>query len=104
MTARIFSAQEAAKCGLVNRVVEPEALLPTCQALAAQMATCVPQVLKGYKKLIDTGFGMHLSDALCHERAAGTESAKAISAATLAARREGVLARGREQSDLESGG
>ena len=103
-TGNTVLAAQACEWGLVNRVVEPEALLPTCQALAAQMATCVPQVLKGYKKLIDTGFGMHLSDALRHERAAGTESAKAISAATLAARREGVLTRGREQSDLESGG
>ncbi|HQX79724.1 MAG TPA: enoyl-CoA hydratase [Steroidobacteraceae bacterium] len=103
-TGNTVLAAQACEWGLVNRVVEPEALLPTCQALAAQMATCVPQVLKGYKKLIDTGCGMHLPDALRYERAAGTESAKAISAATLAARREGVLARGREQSDLESGG
>jgi enoyl-CoA hydratase len=59
----------------------------------------VPHVLKGYKKLIDTGFGMHLPDALRYELAAGIESAKQISAATVAARREGVFARGREQSE-----
>ena len=102
-TGNTVLAAQACEWGLVNRVVEPEALLPTCQALAAQMASCVPQVLKGYKKLIDTGCGMHLPDALRYERAAGTESAKAISAATLAARREGVMARGRGQSDRESG-
>jgi enoyl-CoA hydratase len=102
-TGNTVPAAQAFEWGLVNRVVEPEVLLPTCQALAAQMAGCVPQVLKGYKKLIDTGFGMHLPDALRYERAVGAESAKAVSAATLAARREGVVARGREQSDRERG-
>lgn len=102
-TGNTLLAAEACDWGLVNRVVEPEALLPTCQALAAQMASCVPQVLKGYKRLIDTGFGMHLPDALRYERAAGTESAKAVSATTLAARREGVVARGREQGGREGG-
>lgn len=98
-TGNTVSAQQACDWGLVNRVVEPEALLPSCQALAAQMASCVPQVLKGYKQLIDTGFGMHLPEALSYEKAAAIESAKQISAAAVAARREGVIARGREQSE-----
>jgi enoyl-CoA hydratase len=98
-TGNTVSAAQAYEWGLVNRVVEPEALLATCQVLAAQMASCVPHVLKGYKQLIDTGFGMHLPDALRYEHAASIESAKQISAATVAARREGVFARGREQSE-----
>jgi len=98
-TGNTVSAVQAYEWGLVNRIVEPEALLATCQVLAAQMASCVPHVLKGYKQLIDTGFGMHLPDALRYERAASIESAKQISAATVAARREGVFARGREQSE-----
>ena len=102
-TGNTVLAAQACEWGLVNRVVEPEALLPTCQALAAQMASCVPQVLVDYKKLIDTGFGMHLPDALRYELAAGTASAKQVSADTIAARREGVLARGREQDDRDSG-
>ena len=102
-TGNTLLAAQACEWGLVNRVVEPEALLPTCQALAAQMASCVPKVLQDYKKLIDTGFGMHLPDALRYELAAGTASAKQISADTIAARREGVIARGREQSDRENG-
>jgi len=97
-TGNTITARQACDWGLVNRVVEPEALLPACQALAAQMASCVPEVLKGYKRLIDTGFGMHLPDALRYESAAAIESAKRISAATVAARREDVFARGREQS------
>jgi hypothetical protein len=45
---------------------------------------------------------MHLPDALRHEKAAGIESAKRVSAAIIATRREGVLDRGRKQTE-ESG-
>jgi enoyl-CoA hydratase len=78
--------------------VAPEELLPTCKAMAAEMASCVPAVLRGYKTLIDTGYGMPLPDALRYEKAAAIQSAKEISAATIAARREGVFARGRDQT------
>ena len=97
-TGNTITAAQAYDWGLVNRVVAPEELLPTCKALAAEMASCVPAVLKGYKKLIDAGYGMILPDALRHERAAGIQSAKAATAAMIAARREGVLNRGRVQS------
>lgn len=102
-TGNTMTAQQAYDWGLVNRVVEPEALLSTCQELAAQMTSCVPQVLIGYKRLIDTGFGMNLPDALRYESAAAADSAKRISAATVAARREGIIARGREQSGKGGG-
>jgi enoyl-CoA hydratase len=96
-TGNTVTAAQAYEWGLVNRVVAPEELLPTCKKLAAEMASCVPTVLKGYKKLIDTGFGMHLPEALRYEKAAGIESAKAVTADTIAARCDGVFARGRSQ-------
>jgi enoyl-CoA hydratase/carnithine racemase len=37
-TGRVFSAQEALAAGLVSRVVEPDALLPTARALAREIA------------------------------------------------------------------
>lgn len=37
-TGRVFSAQEALENGLVSSVVEPEELLPTARALAAEIA------------------------------------------------------------------
>jgi enoyl-CoA hydratase len=85
--------------GLVNRVVKPDELLPAAQSLASDMASCVPQLLVGYKKLIDEGAGMSLPDALAYERKAGIESAKAVSTAAISSRREAVQSRGREQSD-----
>ncbi len=96
-----IDATLAYEWGLVNRVVTPEELLPACLKLAKDMASCVPAVLTGYKRLIEQGFGMPLPDALRYERAASIESAKAATAALIAMRREGVLARGREQSKRE---
>jgi len=83
----------------VNRVVKPDELLPASQALAHDMASCVPHVLVGYKKLIDEGLGMSLPDALAYEREAGIASAKAVSTAELSQRRAGVQYRGRKQNE-----
>ncbi len=93
-----INATLACEWGLVNRVVAADELVPAAQALARDMASCVPHVLVGYKKLIDEGLAMSLPDALAYERAAGVESAKAVSSAEVSARRAAVQARGREQS------
>jgi enoyl-CoA hydratase len=62
------------------------------------MASTVPVLLKGYKKLIDEGCSMPLSEALRHEAALCEEFARTVAVDQIAARREGVLARGRTQS------
>jgi enoyl-CoA hydratase len=97
-TGNTVTAAQACEWGLVNRVVEPDELLPTCLALAADMASCVPAALRGYKKLIDDGYGMNLADALVMELERSIESAKQATAALIAQRREAVIARGRDQS------
>ena len=37
-TADTIGAEEALRIGLVEKVVEPEELLPTCEAIAAKIA------------------------------------------------------------------
>jgi enoyl-CoA hydratase len=96
-TGNFIDAATAERWGLVNRVVEPDALLPTCRALARDMASCVPEVLRGYKRLIDAGARMALGEALVHEVAAARASAAATTAATVDGRRTGVVDRGRDQ-------
>lgn len=96
-TGNSIDAQQAYDWGLVNRVVPTDQLLPVCEQLATDMASCVAPVLTGYKQLIDRGYSMPLDEALAYEAAIGMESAKAASAAMIASRRETVLARGREQ-------
>jgi enoyl-CoA hydratase len=102
LTGNTLTAEQACEWGLVNRVVEPEELLPTCLALAADMTSCVPAVLRGYKRLIDDGYGMNLADALVMELERSVESAKQASAASIDQRRDDVIARGREQSGKRS--
>ncbi len=98
-TGNTVTAAQAYEWGLVNRVVAPEALLPTCQALAADMTSCVPSILTGYKRLIDDGYGMDLSSAMLMENERAVASARQITAATIAERRGAVIDRGREQSE-----
>src|SRR5262249_56634240 len=56
LTGNYLSAEQAEAWGLVNRIVPAEALLPTCEALARDMLSCVPEVVRRYKQVIDSGY------------------------------------------------
>jgi enoyl-CoA hydratase len=99
LSGNALDAARAYEWGLVNRVVEPEELLPCCRALARDMASCVPELLRDYKRLIDEGYGMPLREALAYEHRAAIGSARAAASSAIAGRREAVLRRGREQGD-----
>jgi len=96
-TGNYLSAEQALAWGLVNRVVEPEDLLPVCRTLAAEMLTCVPGLVSSYKRVIDEGYGMPLSEALRMERETSREHSKKLTAQFIASQRQGVQERGREQ-------
>lgn len=69
LTGRFLGADEALAWGFVNRVVEPEQLLPEAQALARQMLSGVPEALVAYKRLLDQEAGTTLAEALVLEQA-----------------------------------
>jgi enoyl-CoA hydratase len=96
-TGNYLTAERAEAWGLVNRVVPPEELLPTCRALAEDMLSADPNTLRQYKRLIDEGFGMPFAEAMRHERETAIESARAMTSATIAARVGSVQERGRRQ-------
>jgi len=96
-TGNFVTAEQAREWGLVNRVVEPGALARAARALADDMASCVPEVLRGYKRLIDDGLSMPLGAALEMERARAMDSAARASAEVVGGRREDVVARGRSE-------
>jgi enoyl-CoA hydratase len=98
LTGNYLSAEQAEAWGLVNRVVEPEALLPTCRALAADMRSCVPDVMRAYKRVIDAGYAETFARGLALESEASRAHARLLTPEVLAARRAGVQARGRDQS------
>jgi enoyl-CoA hydratase len=98
LTGNYLSAAQAEAWGLVNRVVAPDELLPTCDALARDMLSCVPEVMRAYKRIIDDGFAATFADGLRIETTANREHARGLTPALIAERRRGVQDRGRTQS------
>ena len=97
LTGNFVSAEQALEWGLVNRVVAPNELIPPCLGLAADIQSCVPEVVAIYKKLIDDGFATTLSEGRALEIRA-TSNLKATPE-QIAERRQSVQERGRRQSE-----
>ncbi|ABS62189.1 Enoyl-CoA hydratase/isomerase [Parvibaculum lavamentivorans DS-1] len=98
LTGNFLSAQQAEQWGLVNRVVTAEELLPVCRKLADDMLSVVPQCLPAYKKLIDDGFAQDFGTALKTERQFSNAANKSVAPEEIAARREGIQNRGKQQT------
>ncbi|MBX3490395.1 enoyl-CoA hydratase [Parvibaculum sp.] len=98
LTGNFLSAQQACDWGLVNRVVPAEELLPTARKLAEDMLSVVPQCLPAYKKLIDDGFAQDFGTALKTERQFSNAANKSVAPEEIAARREGIQNRGKQQT------
>ncbi len=98
LTGNFLPAEQAAAWGLVNRVVAPEKLLPTCRALAKDMLSCEPAMLRNLKRVIDEGFATTLSEGLNIEHQAWREHSRQVTPKAIAARRAAVQQRGRAQS------
>lgn len=98
LSGNYLSAEQANAWGLVNRVVAPEELLPTCRALAADILSCVPETMRAYKRVIDEGYATTFAEGLRLETKASAENARRLTPEQIAARRAGIQARGRQQS------
>ncbi|MBI3801798.1 MAG: enoyl-CoA hydratase [Deltaproteobacteria bacterium] len=98
LTGNFLSAEQAAAWGLVNRVVTPEELLPTCRALAKDMQSCVPEMLRNLKRVIDEGFAATLSEGLQIEHQAWQARVRQVTPEAIAERRNSIQQRGRRQS------
>ncbi len=97
LTGNFISASQAEAWGLVNRVVEPDELMPACRALAMDIISCQSDVVRKYNRLIDQGFDRTFSEAMKLENEVFMEQARKITAQIVAARREAIQDRGREQ-------
>lgn len=98
LTGNYLSAERAESWGLVNRVVPPDELVSTCRALAKDMLSCVPEMLRSMKRVINAGYAQTLYDGLQIEATAWREQVRGVTPDDIAARREGVQRRGRVQS------
>ncbi|SKB28400.1 enoyl-CoA hydratase [Sphingopyxis flava] len=98
LTGNFLGAEEARDWGLVNRVVAPEELLPAAQALARDIASADPVMVRRYKALIDEGYALPFGEGMALEQARSTAANRMVSADEVEARRLAVMARGRERA------
>ena len=63
LTGEFIDAQRALQIGLVSRVVEPEDLLPTCEALATRIASNGQLAVRITKRLAYASLRMGLDQA-----------------------------------------
>ena len=66
-TADIIDANEAYRIGLVNKVVEPEALMDTAMAIAKKIAKKAPIAVKYSKEAINRGVQTDIDSAIAIE-------------------------------------
>jgi len=97
-TGNFLDAEGALAWGLVNRVVAPEELLPTCRRLAQDMLSCDRETLLRIKRVYDEGMRATLADGLRLEARSSLEHARSVRPEQVAARRRAVQQRGRDQS------
>lgn len=97
LTGNYLSAEKAEAWGLVNRVVDPDELLPACRALALDMLSCDRETMLSYRRVIDAGYAETLAAGLHLETEAAKQHARGLTPEKLAARRAAVQERGRAQ-------
>ena len=99
LTGNYLSAERAYDWGLVNRVVEPNELLPTCKALARDILTTDPITRNEIRRIMDEGWNSTLGEGLAIEHDASRAHARGeLTPEKVAARRKGIQERGRNQS------
>lgn len=97
-TGNFLDAATAQAWGLVNHVVDPEALLPLARRLAGDMAQIDPAFLVRYKALIDRGYAASLDEGMLLEGRVSRAANSAVRPEDVEARRAAVQQRGRGQS------
>ena len=99
LTGNFLAADQACAWGLVNRVVPPEELLPTCKALARDIISTDPATRNEIRRIMDQGWYSTLGEGLAIEQEANRAHAqRELTPDKVAARRAGIQARGRSQS------
>jgi len=74
LSGNAIDAETAERWGLVNQVVEPEALLAEALALAEAIAANDPGVVRRYNALIEENFGLNYAQAVDNEHLRSREA------------------------------
>jgi enoyl-CoA hydratase len=98
LSGNFLDAETAVAWGLLNRVVEPDALVPTALKLAADIASAPTAKVQAYKRIINDGFAVSFADGMKLEHALSSAANSQVTPDAVAQAREGVMARGRDQT------
>ena len=99
LTGNFLAAELAYDWGLVNRVVSPDELLPTCYALARDILSTEPVTRGEIKRIMDQGWQATLGEGLTIELDANRQHSRTqVTPERVAARRQSIQERGREQT------
>ncbi len=97
-TGNYLGAEQALEWGLVNHVVPPDELMPTCRRLAEDILSCDRRSVLGIKHVYDEGYATTLAEGLRLEGRASVEHSRSVSPEDIAGRRAQIQQRGRHQS------
>lgn len=97
LTGNFIDAPTALAWGLLSDVVAPHELMNTALALARDICSCEPDMVRRYKALIDEGFDLPFGEAMDLERRRSAAENAGLDANSVEARRRDIQARGREQ-------
>ncbi|MTD12471.1 enoyl-CoA hydratase [Nakamurella sp. YIM 132087] len=95
LSGNFVDADRAFEIGLVNRVLEPEDLMPAALALAHDFADGNREIVTTYKRLIDEGARTTLAEGLAHEAATSAAYARTLAVGDLEAGKADAAARAR---------
>ena len=96
LSGNFLDAQTAYNWGLVNRVVDPDDLLPSARALAQDILSTDRTTREAMLDIMDRGWNTTLAEGLNVE-AVANESENHVKSEKIAARRHEILRRGRSQ-------
>ena len=99
LSGNFLDAQTAYDWGLVNRVVDPDDLLPSARALAQDILSTDRATREAMLAIMDRGWNTTLAEGLDIEAVANqSHSANHVTKEIIAARRQEILRRGRSQA------
>jgi enoyl-CoA hydratase len=96
-TGNFIPAQQAADWGLVSRAVPADALQDEARKVAEDIASCVPETVKIYKKLVDDGLASTLGAGMEMEKLVMGYANRGVTGGDIGQRRQGVQDRGKKQ-------
>ncbi len=99
LTGNFLSAEQACEWGMVNRVVEPEALLPTARQIATDILSTELQTRSTVLRIMNEGWNSTLGEGMAIEQAASREHMQRnVTPEAVAERRAKIQQRGRSQN------